>query len=564
MSTRRALLRLLAGSGAFAACRPDLSDLPSGTDRWRPYAAGLADLLVVGGTIWTMDPDRPAVTALAARDGRVIAIGEPGDLIHLHSPRTRVLDLGGGLAVPGLTDAHAHLIGLGAVLEEVDLRGATSIAEVVARVQRSAPPDGWVLGRGWDQNLWPGAAMPTHDPLSAAFPDRPVWLRRVDGHAGWANHATLTAAGISASTPAPQGGEIPLRDGPRGREPTGLLVDTAMDLIPVPRPDRDALRRRVLAAQARVLPLGLTGVHEMGVSQNGDATLRALAASGELQLRLTAYADEDWFLRQLQYNLPKRPDHDPRYTLVGVKLYVDGALGSRGAALLAPYDDRPGHRGALQHTPAQLASLVQLATRGGWQVAAHAIGDRAIRELLGTLTTLSRQDDPRLRVEHAQIVDLADIPRFAQLGAVASMQPTHATSDMPWVPARIGTTRLPGAYAWRRFLAAGVPLALGSDFPVELPNPTHGLHAAITRQDAHGQPRGGWLPDQRLSLWQAVAGFTTGAAFAARQEDWRGRLTPGMAADLTCFRDDLRELAPLAVRDAPVLATVIAGRVVWE
>lgn len=574
MSSRRAWLRLLSAGGAFAACRPGPSDLPSGTDRWHPYAGGLADLLIVGGTIWTMDPEHPEVGAVAARGGRVIAIGDPAHLTHLHGPRTRVLDLGGGFAVPGLTDAHAHLVGLGAELEEVDLRGATSVDEAVDRVLRSAPPTGWVLGRGWDQNLWPGAAMPTHDPLSAAFPDRPVWLRRVDGHAGWANLAALQAAGITAATAPPQGGEIALRDGPRGREPTGLLVDAAMELVPVPRPDRDTLRRRILAAQARVLPLGLTGVHEMGVSQDGHATLRALASADELKLRITAYADEDWFIRQLRHNQPERFGPDPRYALVGVKLYVDGALGSRGAALLAPYDDRPGHTGALQHTAAQLAELVTTATRGGWQVAAHAIGDRAIRDLLGALEALPRQPgptrnrelqtDPRLRVEHAQIVDLADIPRFARLGAVASMQPTHATSDMAWVPARIGAARLPGAYAWRRFLAAGVPLALGSDFPVEQPNPTHGLHAAITRQDSHGQPAGGWLPDQRLSLWQAVAGFTTGAAYAARQEHWRGRLSPGMAADLTCFRDDLRELAPLALRDARVLATVVGGRVVWE
>ena len=566
MSTRRAWLRLATASGAFAACRPGPSDLPSGTDRWHPYAGGLADLLVLGGTIWTMDPDRPEVGAVAARGGRIIAIGEPGELTHLHGPRTRVLDLGGGFATPGLTDAHAHLVGLGAVLEEVDLRGATSPEEAIARVQRSAPPSGWIVGRGWDQNLWPGAAMPTHDKLSAAFPDRPVWLRRVDGHAGWANLAALKTANITADTPAPQGGEITLRDGPRGREPTGLLVDTAMELVPVPRPDRDTLRRRILAAQARILPLGLTGVHEMGVSQDGHATLRALAASGELELRVTAYADEDWFVRQLRHNLPEKPGHDLRYRLVGVKLYIDGALGSRGAALLAPYDDRPGHTGALQHTAAQLAELVQTATRNRWQIAAHAIGDRAIRDLLDALAALPRDRlfDPRLRVEHAQIVDLADIPRFARLGAVASMQPTHATSDMPWAPARIGASRLPGAYAWRRFLAADVPLALGSDFPVEQPNPTHGLHAAITRQDAHAHPPGGWLPDQRLSLWQAVAGFTTGAAHAANQELWCGRLSPGMAADLTCFRDDLRELPPLALRDAPILATVVGGRVVWE
>ena len=563
MSSRRGLLGLLAGGGALAACRAVSSDMSHGT-----WSRGPADLIVVGGPIWTMDPARPIVRALAARGGRVLALGELAEVQRYQGARTRMLDLAGGLAVPGLTDAHAHLFGLGATLEEVDLRGAASIDEVVARVRQAAPPEGWIVGRGWDQNLWPGAAMPTHDPLTAAFPERPVWLRRVDGHAGWANRAALQAAGITARTRAPQGGEVGLRDG----APSGLLVDAAMALMPVPAPSRETLRRRALQAQARVLPLGLTGVHEMGVGRDHDAVLRELAAAGELQLRMTGYADEDWFQRitaaaGLALGLPERPGQDRRYALVGVKLYVDGALGSRGAALLAPYDDRPGHRGALQHTPAQLDALVLEAVRGGWQVAAHAIGDAAIRGLLDALaaarSTVPRAD-PRLRVEHAQIVDLADIPRFARLGAVASMQPTHATSDMPWVPARIGPARLPGAYAWRRFLAAAVPLALGSDFPVEEPAPSLGLHAAVTRQDAEARPPGGWLPDQRLTLPEAVAGFTVGAAFAARQEAWCGRLARGMAADLTCFRDDLRVTPLAALREASVRATVIAGRIVWE
>ena len=528
--------------------------------------------MVVGGPIWTMDPARPLVQALAVREGRVLALGGVAEVQRFQGSRTRVLDLGGGLAVPGLTDAHAHLIGLGAELEEVDLRGAASIEEVVARVQKGAPPEGWVLGRGWDQNLWPGGAMPTHDALTAAFPERPVWLRRVDGHAGWANRAALQVAGITARTPAPQGGEISVRDGAAGREPTGLLVDAAMLLMPVPAPSRETLRRRALQAQARVLPLGLTGVHEMGVGREVDAVLRELAAAGELQLRMTGYADADWWSRHLveagpSSGLPELAGLDDRYALVGVKLYVDGALGSRGAALLAAYDDRPGHRGALQHTQAQLDALVLAAVRGGWQVAAHAIGDAAIRGVLDALAAARSavpRADPRLRVEHAQIVDLADVPRFARLGAVASMQPTHATSDMAWVPARIGATRLPGAYAWRRFLDARVPLAFGSDFPVEQPAPSLGLQAAVTRQDARAQPPGGWLPDQRLTLYEAVAGFTTGAAFAAAQQSWRGRLARGMAADLSCFHDDLRMQPSAALGAASVRATVIAGRVAWE
>jgi predicted amidohydrolase YtcJ len=557
---RRALLQLLAGGAALTACRAGPPDMSR-----RSWSKGPADLVVLGGPIWTMDPRRPLVSALAAREGRVLAIGSIADVTRYQGARTRVLDLAGGLAVPGLTDAHAHLLGLGAELEEVDLRGATSIAEVVARVQQQAPPEGWVLGRGWDQNLWPGGAMPTHEALTAAFPDRPVWLRRVDGHAGWANRAALQAAGITASTKAPQGGEV----GVQGGEPSGLLVDAAMTLMPVPEPSPETLQRRLLQGQARVLPLGLTGVHEMGVARETDAVLRALAASGELQLRITGYADEDWFGKMLTGSgKPELPDCDDRYALVGVKLYVDGALGSRGAALLAPYSDRPGYHGSLQHTQAQLDALVLAAVRGGWQVAAHAIGDAGIRGLLDSLEaakSAAPRADPRLRVEHAQIVDLAEIGRFVRLGAVASMQPTHATSDMAWVPARIGQARLPGAYAWRRFLDAGVPLAFGSDFPVEQPAPTLGLYAAMTRQDVEkGQPAGGWLPDQKLTLWEAVAGFTSGAAFAGRQETGCGRLTPGMAADLSCFLNDLRLLPLAELASAPVRATVIGGRVAWE
>jgi predicted amidohydrolase YtcJ len=555
---RREVLRLLAA--APLACR---HGEPEVTKKTGP--SGQADLIVHGGTIWTMDAAHPEVTAIAASGDRVIAVGDVGALEHLRGPKTVEVDLAGGFAVPGLTDAHAHLLGLGAELDQVDLRGAASIEECVARTRTQAPPSGWVIGRGWDQNLWPGAAMPTHAPLTEAFPERPVWLRRIDGHAGWANRAALTAAGITSSTPNPQGGEI-LRDG--AGEPTGVLVDNAMSLVPVPEPSDEDLRRRILIAQDRVLALGLTGVHEMGVGPQADAILRKLASDGLLKLRMTGYADESWFVKEHKdRDMPALPDPAVRYRLAGVKLYVDGALGSRGAALLAPYADRPDHSGILMHGPGELEAVVLAAVRHGWQVAAHAIGDRGVRVLLDACAAARAAvpaADPRLRVEHAQIVDLADIPRFASLGAVASMQPTHATSDMAWVPARLGEERLAGAYAWRRFLAAGVPLAFGSDFPVELPDVSHGLAAAMTRQDAAGQPPEGWLPDQRVNLAEAVAGFTTGAAYAARQTAWCGALAPGMVADLTCFRADLRGLAPLAVRDAALRATIVAGAVVWQ
>lgn len=552
----------LAGAAALTACGRR-GDQARGT-----CPPGQVELVVRGGSILTGDPRAPVTGALAAAGGRVVALGDEAEALAKRCPVGQVIDLAGGCAVPGLTDAHAHLGGLGVSLAQVDLRGARSVEEVVERIRRGAPAEGWIVGRGWDQNLWPGAAMPTHDALTAAFPERPVWLRRIDGHAGWANLAALRAGGVTAATPVPTGGEILLRDGAKGKEPTGVLVDAAMDLIPVPPLPASELRRALLLAQEHVLARGLVSVHEMGVGPEGDAALRALAAEGLLKIRVVGYADERWFAAGQGFpDMPDRAGKDARYELVGVKLYVDGALGSRGAALLRPYADRPGHTGMLQHAPGQLQALVERALERRVQVAAHAIGDAAIRGLLDALEAALKKapaPDHRLRVEHAQIVDLADIPRFKALGAIASMQPTHATSDMPWAPARLGPDRLAGAYAWRRLLDAGVPLAFGSDFPVEEVEPTFGLYAAITRQDAAGQPSGGWLPDQRLTLDEAIAAFTRGAAWAAHREDRLGALAPGMRADLTCFAGDLRAMSPSELRTAAVTATIVDGAPAWS
>ncbi len=566
LPSRRGFARTLAALAA-AGCQP-----PHGRHRSAPAAAPAsaasdtstpADLIILGGRVLTGDPAQPEAQALAARGGRIARVGARAAIEALRGPHTEIIDLAGGTAVPGLTDAHAHLVGLGRDLEIIDLRGAASIDEVVTRIRRAPPPGGWILGRGWDQNLWPGAAMPTHHPLTEAFQDRPVWLTRIDGHAGWANQVALAAAGIGADTPAPEGGEI-LRDD-RG-QPTGVLVDNAMALVPVPPPTEADLLRQILAAQEHILARGLTGLHEMGIDPAADAAFRALVRRGELRLRVHGYADQAWFAGELGERAPDPILESARYLLAGVKIYADGALGSRGAALLAPYADRPDHRGLLLLDDAALDALCDRALARGWQIATHAIGDRGNRVVLDAYArALTRHPgaDRRLRIEHAQILDLADIPRFAELGVIASMQPTHATSDMAWVPDRLGPDRLAGAYAWRRLLDAGARLALGSDFPVELPDPTHGLHAAITRQDPAGTPPGGWLPDQRLTLDEALDGFTRTAAFAAHRDTHLGRLLPGHAADLTCFAADLRALAPRELRDAPILATIIAGERCW-
>jgi len=519
-----------------------------------------ASLILRGGDVWTLDPARPRATAVAIAEGLIVAVGDEAEIDALRGPSTVVLDAGGGTVTPGLVDAHAHLVGLGESLATVDLRGARSVDEVVQRLRDGASETGWVLGRGWDQNLWPDPSMPTHHPLTQAFPDRPVWLRRIDGHAAWGNAALLREAGLGPAAQSPEGGEI-LRD-PSGTA-TGVLIDAAMSLVHVPAPSPAEVRSRIDAAQRHVLERGLTGVHEMGIGPVADAAYRRMAGDRDgLRIRVHAYAAEGWFMRDLQQQAPDPILEGARYTLGGVKVYADGALGSRGAALLEPYADRAGHTGLMQHDVASLQRVVDAAMRGGWQVATHAIGDAANRAVLDAYAralTHAVRSDPRPRIEHCQILHPDDIPRFAGLGVIASMQPTHATSDMAWVPARLGPDRLEGAYAWHSLLAADAHVCFGSDFPVELPDVTHGLHAAVTRQDATGNPAQGWLPEQRVDLEQALRCFTEEAAYAAHRETELGRVAVGQRADLTCFGRPLDAEDASKLRDTPVLGTLVDG-----
>ena len=555
------MLAMLLASPVMG-CRRGSPTIASPVEAPPPDLDGTAATLIVrGGELLTLDPGRPRATAVAITNGIIVAVGDDATVEPLRGPSTVVLDAGGGTVTPGLVDAHAHLVGLGESLSTVDLRGAASIDEVVQRLREGAPAEGWIIGRGWDQNLWPEAAMPTHHPLTQAFPDRPVWLRRVDGHAAWGNAALLRQAAIGRDTKAPEGGEI-LREA--DRTPTGVLVDAAMELVEVPPSTEADVRRHIEAAQQHILERGLTGVHDMGIGPTADAVYRRLAGDpAGLRIRVHAYAAEPWFVRDLQEHAPDPVLAGSHYALAGVKIYADGALGSRGAALLQPYADRPDHRGLMQHDEAALREVVDAALRGGWQVATHAIGDAANRSVLDAyargLENAARRD-PRPRIEHCQILDPQDIPRFAELGVIASMQPTHATSDMPWVPDRLGPDRLAGAYAWASLLEAGAHLCFGSDFPVELPDVTHGLYAAITRSDPKGQPPGGWLPEQTVDLEQAIRSFSTEAAYAAHRETELGSITEGKRADLTCFGRVLDPKDPARIRDAPVLGTIVEGR----
>jgi predicted amidohydrolase YtcJ len=533
-----------------------------------------ADFVFRNATVFTNDPAHPRVDAVAVRASRIAAVGTDTQVQSLIGPKTSVIDLHGGAVIPGLTDAHCHLTGFGLQLRRVDLRGCTSPADCAARIAKAAATVGageWVLGRGWDQNLFPDKAFPNHAVLDNVSAGHPVAVRRVDGHAIWLNEEALRRAGVTASTKEPPGGRI-FRDA-RG-QPTGILVDAAEGLVErvIPPPSERELEQAILAAQDWVLAQGLTGVHEMGIDKRTIGVYRRLMASGQLWLRVTAYASGTDTLGEGGSTAPddealaRSPDassSDVRFALKGIKLYADGALGSRGAALLAAYSDDPGNKGLVVTGTDALASVARRALASGLQVTVHAIGDAANRSVLDAYARAGVTSAARFRIEHAQVVATEDIPRFAQLGVIASMQPTHATSDMPWAEARLGRARLAGAYAWQRFLAAHVHVPFGSDFPVESSDPRLGLFAAITRTDADGNPPGGWLPDQRVTLDEAVRAFSAEAAYAAFQEEWRGHARAGDVADLTIFRRPL-DGDPKAILSNAVIFTVVNGTVVFE
>lgn len=474
-----------------------------------------------------------------------------------------VLDCEGGFVTPGLQDAHGHLLGLGTALAEVDLTGVETFAAVVDRVravaaQRAAGE--WILGRGWDQNRWPEKAMPHHRELSAAVPDHPVWLVRVDGHAGLANARALAAAGIARDSVAPAGGEI-LVDA--AGEPTGVLVDAAMQAVPVPPLTPAQLQARLLAAHDECLRHGLTCVHDAGVAAATLEQMVALHAARRWRLRtyvLLAASERELIARG-----PWQTG-DALIVVRAVKAMADGALGSRGAALLEPYADRPGYRGLVGMPKGAVQALAQFCADHGMQLCTHAIGDAANRTVLDAYAAVQVEGglaSRRFRIEHAQVIAADDFVRFAALGVVPSMQPTHLTSDMPWAVDRLGPERTRRAYAFRSFLRLGVAVPLGSDFPVESVDPRLGLYAATTTRGP-GSPPDGWRPEQKLSREEALRGFTLHAAWAMHAEAELGTIEPGKIADFTVWDRDLRTCSEDELLAARVLLTVVGGRVVYD
>lgn len=504
--------------------------------------------------------------AIAVKDGRVLATGTAAEMEH-HGLRR--VSGGGRTLLPGLIDAHAHVMGLGQSLLSVDLMGVTSKEDALAKVKAFAdahPDRSWVLGRGWNQTLWPENAFPTAADLDRILPDRPVLLDRVDGHASWVNSVALRLAGIDSTTPDPEGGVV-IRDA--NGAATGILIDKASALVErVVPPATPADRRLALeTALAAIAAAGLTGVHDMGVDSVTWSLYLSFADESKLTTRISAYiAGAGAEFAALSRNGPQRDLANGMLHMPGVKLYGDGALGSRGAALMAPYSDDPANRGLLFQSTEMTTELFDRVSGAGFQVAFHAIGDLANKVGLDAFDRLKQahgDDGLRHRIEHAQVVAPSDIPRFAELGIIPSMQPTHATSDMNMAEARVGIQRIRGAYAWRTFLAQGSRIAAGSDFPVEAVNPFFGLYSAVTRMDHQGRPPGGWYPEQAMSREEALRAFTLDAAWAGHADDDTGTLEPGKRADFILIDRDYFVVPTAEIWQIRVLETWVGGRNVF-
>jgi predicted amidohydrolase YtcJ len=524
-------------------------------------------VLLTNARIYTLDAADRVVDTLVVRDGRIAFAGRRGDINAGVGEET--LDLGGRAVLPGLVDAHGHLMHLARARLSFDCRGLGSEEEIARRVgERAAgrPRGEWITGRNWDQNLWPGRRFPGKATLDRVAPDHPVALVRIDGHATWANSAALAAGGIERATADPPGGVI-ARDA--DGTPNGLLIDTAQRLLQAvePRPSDAQFDRAVRGCIGDCLAVGLTGIHEMGAELYALASYRRLLERGDFPFRnyvaVAGRSASTW-----DHYRQRGPETmgDGRIVVGALKLLADGALGSRGAALHDAYCDDPGNSGLVLVPGDEVERLTLEGTARGFQLCVHAIGDRANTLVLDAFErALARtpRPDHRLRVEHAQILTDRDVPRFARLGVLPSMQATHCTSDMAWAGERLGPERLRGAYAWRSLLATGVRIAGGSDFPVESPNPFHGIHASVTRRPRSGE-NPGWQPEQRMTRAEAVRSFTTWNAFASRQEATLGSLETGKAADLVVLSDDVFACPGERIAEIRPVLTIVGGNIVYR
>ena len=534
--------------------------------------SGEASMILLNGVIYTLDENRPVASALAIRGDRIVAVGSDRE-IRSSFRAEKTIDLGGKPVYPGFIDSHAHMEGLGAALMNLDLSGTLSEEEAAGRVAgalRDTVRGGWIRGRGWDQNRWPGRGFPARASLDRVSPSVPVFLTRVDGHAVWVNSKALEIAGVDEKTPDPPGGRI-LRD--RSGNLTGVFVDNAVDLVQsvIPPPSVEERTEAVKRAVSACVACGLTEVHDMGVDSGGVAIYRNLIAAGRFPFRvyvaLAGSSAGTW--ESFRKSGPLRDGEGGRLAVRGVKFYADGALGSRGAALIEPYSDDPGNRGLTLTSRAELLAAAEQALDAGFQICTHAIGDRAnafVLDVYDEAMTLrgAKGRDVRFRIEHAQVLSGADIPRFNALGVIPVMQASHCTSDMPWAIRRLGPERIKGAYAWRSLLRQGSIIPGGSDFPVESPNPLWGFYAAVTRQDQSGLPEEGWNPGERMTRGEALRSYTIWGAFAGFQEREKGTLEPGKWADMVVLTQDIMNIDPPKILTTRVEKTIIAGEVVYD
>jgi predicted amidohydrolase YtcJ len=529
-----------------------------------------ADLIVTNARIYTVDDSHPFVSAMAVRDGRVQFVGSEREALLLRGASTQMVDANGQTVIPGITDAHGHLFELGTSLRNIDLNDTRSFTDVVARVgtrARTAAANTWILGRGWDQNKWGDTRFPTQDALTRVSPNNPVILERVDGHAILANNAAMRSANITAATQAPAGGRI---EHDASGQPTGVFVDNAMELVQhvVPPLSHEDMRSATLAAIAEANKYGLVGMHDAGEPREIIDVFEELAKAGNFSLRAyVMISDDSAAIEHYFQRGPQSALYDGHLWIRAIKLYADGALGSRGAALLDPYADDPKNNGLLKSTPEHLRDVSTRALQHGFQVATHAIGDRGNRVALDAYEAALQTApavDHRFRIEHVQILDHADVPRFAKLGVIPSMQAVHQASDMYWAPTRLGYARTFGAYAWRSLLNTGVIIPNGSDVPVERVNPLYSFHAAVSRQDDNSWPPGGWFPEQRMSRDEALKSMTIWPAFAGFQEQLTGSLTPGKYADFVILDRDIMIIPDADILGTRVSATYIQGRAVFE
>lgn len=541
-----------------------------------------ADLILLNGNIYTVHPKLPQAQAIAVRGDRIIFVGTNEAALKFKGSKSEIVEMDGKTVIPGLIDAHAHFIGLGESLQRLSFVETRSFDEIVAQVRQKAattPRGDWILGRGWDQTHWLVKEFPRHQELSAVSPSNPVWLTRVDGHAAIANAEAMRLARITKETKDPEGGKI-IRDEKTG-EPTGVFIDNAKSLIErhIPPLTRDQIKQAALRAIQKCLADGLTGVHDAGVGRETLDAYKELIDEGKFDFRIYAMlmasgipADSsspstaalESFLKSGPFLVGYGGN---RLTARSIKIVADGALGSRGAAMWEPYSDDPKNRGLMVTSPEAIYFWSKKATDQGFQVNTHAIGDRANHIWLDVIERLEKENskvkDLRLRDEHAQVVALTDIPRFAQLHVIPSMQPTHCTSDMRWAEQRVGPERIKGAYAWRSLLNTGVHIVAGSDFPVEDPNPLWGFYSAITRQDHEGWPSGGWRPQERMTREEALRAFTFDAAYAAFEEDIKGSIEVGKLADFVVLSQDIMKIEPRLLLVTEVEKTFLGGKLVY-